>query len=197
MELLSIGLIVVLIIACLIIVSVFQKSHQQKEIKRAGNKGESIFNNMLKSILNNEDVLLNNVCLNTDDGKTEIDNLIINKNGIFIIEIKNYNGTLSGGIDDYEWTKCKVTPGDNVYIKKAKNPIRQMKRQIYILSKHLKNNNIWIWINGYVYFVNHNSPVDDECVINDIRDFEQIIHKSQDKEYNKNIINSAINLLSK
>lgn len=58
MELLSIGLIVVLIIACLIIVSVFQKSHQQKEIKRAGNKGEAIFNNMLKSILNNEDVFI-------------------------------------------------------------------------------------------------------------------------------------------
>lgn len=71
-----------------------------------------------------------------------------------------------------------------------------MKRQIYILSQYLKENNIRIWINGYAYFINSNSPVNDECVINDISELDRIIHKQQDKVYDEKVIHKAINILS-
>ncbi|MCC8016584.1 MAG: NERD domain-containing protein, partial [Clostridiales bacterium] len=124
-------------------------NHEQKEIKYAGKKGELMFRDMILNILHSDDILLNNINLNADGKQTEIDNLIINKNGIFIVEIKNYNGKLYGNADDYEWIKEKVSPGGNVFTKKVRNPIKQTKRQIYILSKYLKNNNIRIWIKGY------------------------------------------------
>lgn len=168
----------------------------QKEIKYAGNRGEEIFNYIISNILHSDDVLLNNISLDVNGKKTEIDNVIINKNGIFIVEIKNYNGRLYGKADDYEWIKEKVSPGGNVFTKEVKNPIKQTKRQIYILSQYLKNNGIRIWIKGYTYFINYNSPVEDEYVISDIRELDQILHGQQDKTYDEKLIHKVTNLLS-
>ena len=151
--------IIALIVLLFLAIRLFRKKREQREIKSAGNKGEAYFNNMLKSILRNDDVLIRNVCLQVNGKEAEIDSLIINNNGIFIVEVKNYNGRLYGDIDDFEWTKEKVSPGGNVFYKQVKNPIKQIKRQTYILSQFLKENNIRIWISGYAYFINGNSPI--------------------------------------
>lgn len=196
----GIVLFVILIVLILLIFFIFSvksnNEHEQEEIKYAGSKGEEIFCNLIRSILRSDDILLNNISLSVDGKETEIDNLIINKNGIFIIEIKNYNGRLYGDTDDYDWIKEKVSPGGNVFTKKVRNPIKQTKRQIYILSKYLKNNNIRIWIKGYAYFINRNSPVEDECVISDVEELDQIIHERQAKIYDEKLIHRATNLLS-
>ena len=150
---------------------------------------------MLKSILRNDDVLIRNVCLQVNGKEAEIDSLIINNNGIFIVEVKNYNGRLYGDIDDFEWTKEKISPGGNVFYKQVKNPIKQIKRQTYILSQFLKENNIRIWISGYAYFINCNSPVDDDCVINDIDELDRIIHTPGNKFYDDKLIHKVIKAL--
>lgn len=188
--------IILLVVLIFILVGSNAYQREQREIKNAGNTGEAIFNSRIRGILRGDDVLINNISLSVNGKEAEIDNLIINKNGIFIVEVKNYNGKLFGNTDDYEWTKVKISPGGNAFSKQVKNPIKQMKRQIYILSQYLKENNIRIWINGYAYFINSNSPVNDECVINDISELDRIIHKQQDKVYDEKVIHKAINLLS-
>lgn len=185
-----IALIVLLFLATRLFKWHYEK-HEQREIKSAGDKGEAYFNNMLKSILRNDDVLIRNVCLQ----EAEIDSLIINRNGIFIVEVKNYNGRLYGDIDDFEWTKEKISPGGNVFYKQVKNPIKQVKRQTYKLSQFLKENNIRIWISGYAYFINGNSPVDDESVIYDIDEFDRIIHTPGNKFYDDKLIHKVIEVL--
>lgn len=187
--------IIALIVLLFLAIRLFRKKREQREIKSAGNKGEAYFNNMLKSILRNDDVLIRNVCLQVNGKEAEIDSLIINNNGIFIVEVKNYNGRLYGDIDDFEWTKEKVSPGGNVFYKQVKNPIKQIKRQTYILSQFLKENNIRIWISGYAYFINGNSPVDDESVIYDIDEFDRIIHTPGNKFYDDQLIHKVIEVL--
>lgn len=184
------------VVLILVIKSRIKYNREQKEIKSAGNKGEAMFSNMIRTILRSDDILLKNICLNADGKETEIDNLIINKNGIFIVEIKNYSGKLYGNADDYEWIKKKISPGGKVFTKKVRNPIRQTKRQIYILSQYLKNKNVRICIKGYTYFINNNSPVEDECVISNIYKLEQIIHEQQNKIYDEKLIHKAVKLLS-
>ena len=184
--------IIALIVLLFLATRLFRKKREQREIKSAGDKGEAYFNNMLKSILRDDDVLIRNVCLQ----KAEIDSLIINRNGIFIVEVKYYNGRLYGKSDDFEWTKEKVSPGGNVFYKQVKNPIKQVKRQTYKLSQFLKENNIRIWISGYAYFINGNSPVDDESVIYDIDEFDRIIHTTSGKQYDERLINKAIEALT-
>ena len=188
--------IIALIVLLFLAIRLFRKKREQREIKSAGNRGEAYFNNMLKSILRDDDVLIRNVCLHVNGKEAEIDSLIINNNGIFIVEVKNYNGRLYGDIDDFEWTKEKISPGGNVFYKQVKNPIKQIKRQTYILSQFLKENNIRIWISGYAYFINGNSPVDDESVIDDIDELDRIIHTTSGKQYDERLINKAIEALT-
>ena len=187
--------IIALIVLLFLATRLFRKKREQREIKSAGNKGEAYFNNMLKSILRNDDVLIRNVCLQVNGKEAEIDSLIINNNGIFIVEVKYYNGRLYGKSDDFEWTKEKVSPGGNVFYKQVKNPIKQIKRQTYILSQFLKENNIRIWISGYAYFINGNSPVDDESVIDDIGELDRIIHTNSGKQYDDRLIHKVIKAL--
>lgn len=187
--------IIALIVLLFLATRLFRKKREQREIKSAGDKGEAYFNNMLKSILRDDDVLIRNVCLQVNGKEAEIDSLIINNNGIFIVEVKNYNGRLYGDIDDFEWMKEKVSPGGNVFYKQVKNPIKQIKRQTYILSQFLKENNIRIWISGYAYFINGNSPVDDESVIDDIDELDRIIHTPGNKFYDDKLIHKVIEVL--
>lgn len=189
-------LLVALIIWLINIDSKNTYEREQIEIRNAGNFGEAICKSEIKQILRSDDVLINNICLNINGKETEIDNLIINKNGIFIIEVKNYNGTLYGDIDDFEWEKIKVSPGGNVFTKEVKNPIKQMKRQTYLLSQYLKENGIRIWISHFAYFINDNSPVHNECVISDIRELDKTIHNPQEKTYDDKVISKAVRLLS-
>jgi hypothetical protein len=115
------------------------------------------------------------------DGKpTELDNVIINNRGVFIIEVKNYSGMLIGEEDDFEWVKNKVTDAGNIYQKTVKNPIPQVKRQIYILSGRLKQRKIGVWVEGYVFFVERNSPVRSDYVLDTRRDIDRVIHHGTD-----------------
>lgn len=173
------------------------QSFDEQEIKRAGTHGEIVFRHKIRDVLDSNDVLLNNVEVEVEDEdlRTEIDSLIINKNGIFIVEVKNYNGKLYGDADDREWDKYKITPGGQVFSKTVRNPFKQINRNIYILSKYLRENNLKIWIKGYVYFVNDNSPVEDERVISDEYELEEIIHQNQGKTYDEKTIQKAISLL--
>lgn len=73
------------------------------------------------------------------DGRpAELDCVVVNKNGVFVIEVKNYVGVLFGKENEYEWKKYKKTAAGNVYEKTVKNPIKQVKRQVYILAKYLE-----------------------------------------------------------
>ena len=79
-------------------------------------------------------MLLTNVCVQFDGKRTELDNLIINRSGVYIIEVKTYRGRLFGGADDYEWEKYKVTNAGNVYEKTVKNPIKPVQSDTVLES---------------------------------------------------------------
>ena len=100
--------------------------------------------------------MLTNVKVSFEGKNTELDNVIINNRGVFIIEIKNYNSILIGDEDDFEWIKNKYTEAGNFYQKSVKNPIKQIKRQVYILSGYLKAHGFDVWIEEYVFLVEGN-----------------------------------------
>ena len=143
---------------------------------RAGRQGEEIADSLIRSVMNEHDILLSNLKISYDGKKAEIDKLIINSHGIFIIEVKNYNGILKGIPDDYNWLQTKVSPGGNIFTKEVQNPIRQVKRQTYILSKCLKEQGIYHWIDGYLLFINNNSPITDKMILCDTKDIYKAIH---------------------
>ena len=77
--------------------------------KQEGNRGEYIATRIIKEVLNGEDILLTNIEASFENSHTELDDLIINQNGIFIIEVKNLSGDLYGDENSPKWTKYKTT----------------------------------------------------------------------------------------
>ncbi|WP_458459515.1 nuclease-related domain-containing protein, partial [Pseudobutyrivibrio sp.] len=145
-------------------------------VKRAGRRGEEIATDIISRVLTDDDILLTNVRISFEGSRSEVDNLIINSHGVFIIEAKNYVGELVGGLDDYEWKKYKTTPGGDIYCKIVKNPIKQVKRQIYILSHILRQHKLDVWVDGYVILLEKNSPVDDNMILESLSDIDKAIH---------------------
>lgn len=145
-------------------------------VKRAGRRGEEVATDIISRVLTDDDILLTNVRISFEGSRSEVDNLIINSHGVFIIEAKNYVGELVGGLDDYEWKKYKTTPGGDIYCKTVKNPIKQVKRQIYILSHILRQHKLDVWVDGYVILLEKNSPVDDNMILESLSDIDKAIH---------------------
>ena len=119
--------------------------------RMAGEQGEELATRRINRALNEDDVLLTNIEIEYDGKKTELDNVIINKNGIFIIEVKNYSGQLYGEEDDKEWIKQHESDGGNIYEKSVRNPIGQVKREVYLLAKLLRYYGFRVWVEGGAY----------------------------------------------
>lgn len=144
--------------------------------RRAGRHGEEVAAEMIRQVLREGDFLLTNIEISYDGKRAEIDCIIVNKFGVFIFEVKNYSGQLVGDEDDYEWQKIKITDSGNMYSKQVKNPIRQLKRQIYLLANYLQLHHIRVWVEGYVILLHQNSPVDSEYIISSPSDIDRAVH---------------------
>ena len=55
--------------------------------------------------LPNEYKVLNNIMVKDERGTHQIDHLVISKYGIFVIEMKNYFGTIYGSEYNHKWTQ--------------------------------------------------------------------------------------------
>ena len=173
-------MIILYIIAAIITLAaiIYLAGKVEDPVKQAGRRGEEVAEDIIRTVLREGDMLLSNVRVSYDGKRAEVDNIVVNENGVFLIEVKNYVGELVGDIDDFEWKKYKTTPGGDVYVKTVKNPIKQVNRQIYIVSNMLRSRGLNVWVQGYVMLLENNSPVDDKMVLRSRRDIDNAIHYS-------------------
>lgn len=71
----------------IIVIMIFLNANSSK-IK--GNKGEKYVNSILKEIPDSK--VLKDILLKSEFGTSQIDNILINSKGIFVIQTKNYSG---------------------------------------------------------------------------------------------------------
>ena len=176
MEFLFAAAIIIIIIVVIAKNVDFSNNTIEPESKRAGRRGEAVATNAIKSVLRDGDLLFTNVEVSFDNRPAELDNVIVNQYGVFIIEVKNYKGCLYGTEDDYEWKKYKDDKYGNTFEKNVKNPIKQVKRQIYILAKYLDYYGSRVWVDGYALLIHDNSPVQSGYILSDTQDIDQAIH---------------------
>lgn len=162
---------------------------------RVGRQGEKRATEIIKHVLNEDDVLLTNIFIEYEEKETELDNVIINRSGVFIIEVKNYSGELVGEEDDYEWTKYKVSRGGNTYVKQVRNPIKQVRRQVYILARFLKYYGINVWVDGYVLLLNNNSSLHNNTILRSFKEIDRAIHGQSYNSLDKKTVSRIKKLL--
>lgn len=100
--------------------------------------------------------VINNLLLNVGENKTsQIDHILINPNGIFVIETKNYSGRIYGQENQLEWTQ--VFNYGRVK-NKLYNPIKQNKTHIFHISNALTEDipiiSAVVFIHSNIRFIN-------------------------------------------
>ena len=188
-------IVIIFFVIILIIFLLLSLSNGEDQKRIAGKEGELQAKKILNHYLNENDLLLNNVNISIHGRNTELDYVVINNNGIFIFEVKNFSGKLVGNEDDQYWNKYKISRGNKEYIKEIRNPIKQLKREIYLLKEYLKYYGVDLWIEGYVLFVNMNSPVESEYTVNDKSEIDDILHLRRNQVLTKNQIEKIISIL--
>ena len=166
------------------------------EYEIVGKQGEQYAAQLIRSVLREGDRLFTNVQISFDGKPAELDNVVVNKYGVFIIEIKNYKGILVGEEDDYEWKKYKITDAGNTYEKTVKNPIKQVRRQIYVLARYLDYYGFKVWVKGYAILLQGNSPVESEYLLKSRVDIDRVIHTADRKTLSSDTVNAIIYILS-
>ena len=161
--------------------------------KRAGRRGEHIATEIIKGVLREGDYLFTNISVSYDGKRTELDNVVVNKYGVFIFEVKNYKGQLYGNEDDYNWEKYKDDGYGNTFVKEVKNPVKQVKRQIYILAKYLEGYNVWV--EGYVILIRSNSPVQSTYILQSVEDIDRAIHTFKRNHLSRDTVESIKKML--
>lgn len=188
-------IVIIFFVIILFIILLLSLSNGEDQKRIAGKEGELQAKKLLNHYLNENDLLLNNVNISIHGRNTELDYVVINNNGVFIFEVKNFSGKLVGNEDDQYWNKYKISRGDKEYIKEIRNPIKQLKREIYLLKEYLKYYGVDLWIEGYVLFVNMNSPVESEYTVNDKSEIDDILHLRRNQVLTKNQIEKIMSIL--
>ncbi len=188
-------IVIIFFVIILFIILLLSLSNGEDQKRIAGKEGELQAKKILNHYLNENDLLLNNVNISIHGRNTELDYVVINNNGIFIFEVKNFSGKLVGNEDDQYWNKYKISSGNKEYIKEIRNPIKQLKREIYLLKEYLKYYGVDLGIEGYVLFVNMNSPVESEYTVNDKSEIDDILHLRRNQVLTKNQIEKIISIL--
>ena len=110
-----IGLAVVAVIWLIIYLANRDRgSDVKKNILAAGIEGEKQTANLL-SFLPKDYTVYQDVRVPFKGKTSEVDNIVVGKKGVFIIETKNLNGDISGRIEDTYWTQTKVGRGGTPY----------------------------------------------------------------------------------
>ena len=97
--------------------------NSKRALKR-GEEGENKVANVLNSDSSFHYLINNLVLLGNNDISHQIDHILINENGIFVIETKNYYGEIIGKEEDSFWTRSYFAKGKKKTIK-FHNPLKQ------------------------------------------------------------------------
>lgn len=150
-ERLSLGNLASNLIILIGLASLMQWSNQKSDqagIAEAGEAGEAYVFSYLRE-LDNRFVLLTNLRPSIGQMKCECDVIVVGPTGVYVIEVKNYAGTLLGDTDQREWQHTK-THGE---VESVGNPIRQVERHRRILQDVLAKNGLRVGICAVVAFV--------------------------------------------
>ena len=120
------------VFAALILITVWLLRYHSNDIaaRRLGKQGEAKVKKLLRNTRSLKKRILNNVILKVEYGNTvQIDHILINEYGVFVIETKNFKGVVYGTESKNYWRQYLKNKSFTFY-----NPIRQNESHI----QHLK-----------------------------------------------------------
>ncbi len=124
---------------------------KQAGVFAAGVEGENATKRLVRH-LPSAYTAISNVRITFDGNTSELDMVVVGPTGVFVVETKNYTGQIVGNTEEENWKRTKRTEGGRAYVSTMYNPIKQVSTHTWRLSKFLKQNKLFVWVQGAVYF---------------------------------------------
>ena len=119
-------------------------------IYSGGWEGEKQVATLLNNTLSDDYYLLNDLYLR--DGGGDIDHIVLGPNGVFVLETKNWSGTISCNGDEWQRAGRRNFSG---------SPSRQVKRNADRIKQIIDNSSnlgpLGLWVEGIVVFTNNHA----------------------------------------
>ena len=119
-------LIIILVILFIILIVYLKRPSTR------GKHGENKVRRVIGETVENEQYVINDFILVNDGKSSQIDHIVINPHGIFVIETKNYSGEIYGSENQREWTQVLAY---GKVKNKLYNPLKQNATHIYNVKK--------------------------------------------------------------
>ena len=121
-----------------------------KSPEAQGKHGEKEVEYVIGNTIENEQYIINDLIILNDGKSSQIDHIVINTRGVFVIETKNYSGEIYGSENQYEWTQVLAYGNTK---NKLYNPLKQNATHTYYVKKIIGN----LPIKSLVVFVQNNT----------------------------------------
>ena len=92
--------LIIIPIVLIIILAVYLKRPETR-----GKRGENRVKWVIGETIENEQYVINDLIVSNNGNTTQIDHIVINPRGVFVIETKNYSGEIYGSENQREWTQ--------------------------------------------------------------------------------------------
>ena len=117
--------LIIISIILIIILAIYLKRPETR-----GKRGENRVKWVIGETIENEQYVINDLIVSNNGNTTQIDHIVINPRGVFVIETKNYSGEIYGSENQREWTQ--VLAYGNVK-NKLYNPLRLKRERMFDL----------------------------------------------------------------
>ena len=156
-----------------------------------GTVGEWRIRFALGKNIENERYIINNLILKGENGRTsQIDHVLINSNGVYVIETKNYSGRIYGSDEQLEWTQTlKFGKVKN----KLYNPVKQNATHVYRIKQLIEKG---IPVFSVVVFVRGNTEYIKSEAVYDVAKLKALINGKNEKSLSAKQINEIHTVLS-
>jgi len=112
----------------------------------------------------------------------DIDLIMIRKNGVYVIEVKNYSGEIS--CDGDTWKRYKTGKKGKRYEIKIGNPSKGIKKAASIIKEEInKKLGMWMWVEAVIVFANPKSKLEIKnptVSIITLKELENFLKEKQD-----------------
>lgn len=126
-----------------------ERQHGKSITDRRGKEGELYIKSILGETVQGEKYIIHDYIFEKDYMLTQIDHIVVNKCGIFVIETKNMVGHIFGDDTLDQWTQIC----DDGRVQKFESPVKQNEKHVKILKSILGD----IPVYSIVVFVQNNT----------------------------------------
>lgn len=115
----------------------YENDHTARHVAR-GREGEMRITHLLEDTTDDDAIIMNDITLRFGRQKAQIDHIVLARNGMFVIETKNWTGDLYGSENDTTWQQRKHDAKGKEIEVTLGNPIVQNARHCEVVRSMLQ-----------------------------------------------------------